>query len=148
MEKSRGVTSAKRGTAMRRIFRSLWEFFRLFEYSSDNASGEGILRIAKALLDFIRNLAVVSAIAFFAKRSDSLSLTILAEVGKIALALTVGSYIARIHFIGWHGVIEHRKTLHVMTIIYSAIPAFLFYYLFGIFINHAVGDIVRSQLLR
>jgi hypothetical protein len=102
--------------------------------------------IAKTLLEFIRNIAVVGAIKFFATRADSLPLHVVAEIGKLAVAATVATFITRYHFTGWN-MLEDAKLRRVLNFIYSTVPGVVAYFALTKFIDVVTGEIVKSQMI-
>jgi hypothetical protein len=133
--------------SLKRFGASYLRFLRAFEATpAAKESAEQARAFAKALLELIRNLAVVSAVKFFATRADSTVLHLIAEVGMMAVALTVGTYIARFKFTGWDDI-ESPRWRATLTFVYTVIPWILAYTILGSLTNYIVKEIVRSQLL-
>jgi hypothetical protein len=123
------------------------KFVKSFEYDTEPDHPANYWRDgAKAVLEFIRNVAVVSAIKFFATRAESVPLHIVAEIGKFAISVTVASYASRINFVGWAGI-ENPTLQSFLTVVYSTLPAILAYFILGAFISHVTDEIVRSQMI-
>jgi hypothetical protein len=143
---------------MRRIFQKLWieakayggavvNFYKAYErHPGEEAQAKMLQAFAKGLLEFIRNLAVVSAIKFFATRADSWILHIVAEVGTFAVAATLATYITPFRFTGWNDI-ESTTLRSVLNSLYTMVPGALFWLLLGQLVNAIVSEIVRSQLM-
>ena len=122
-------------------------FFTEYKYDPDEHKNSDAFRgFAKGFLELIRNIAVVSAIKFFATRSNSASLSFVAELGQFAVAVTLATYLTRISFRGWDDIesVWLRRTLGVL---YSVFPGIIVYYVLGRMIDYIVAEIVRSQLI-
>jgi hypothetical protein len=122
-------------------------FAKSFEYDTEPDHAAKYWRDgAKAVLEFIRNVAVVGAIKFFATRAESVPLHTVAEIGKFAVSVTVASYASRFSFVGW-AEIENSTRRSILTVLYSMIPGIIAYFILGYFISHVTGEIVRSQMI-
>jgi hypothetical protein len=132
---------------LKRLGASLIRFLRAFEATPPaQESAEQARGFAKAVLELIRNLAVVSAVKFFATKAESMVLHAVAEVGMAAIGLTVGTYITRFKFTGWDYV-RSRRWRATLAFVYTIVPWILAYAILGALTNYIVEEIVRSQLL-
>jgi hypothetical protein len=100
---------------------------------------------SKSVLEFIRDLAVVGVVSYFAKRSDSQSLYVVSEIGKIALAVTVGTSLTGYKFIGWD-MMKIPWLRNTLNYAYTIWPGILTYALISFAIGRAVEEIVSSQM--
>jgi hypothetical protein len=129
------------------VFELLVSYSQSFEHNpAGQTVSEHYRDLAKTILEFIRNIAVVSAIKFFATRADSWVLNLFAEFGMFLIAVTVAAPLTQYQFMGWKTLNESKWRPFVIPL-FTSIPLILVYFVLGSFINYVVKEIVRSQLL-
>lgn len=134
-------------TEVKRIGVGFIHFIEAFERDpGEQKNAEEIRAFAKWILEVVRNLAVVSAIKFFATRADSLALHVVAEIGMFAVAVAVATHLTAFRFTGWDEI-EKPRLRRFLNWVYSVLPAMMIYAVMGKLINHVTGEIVRSQMM-
>jgi hypothetical protein len=129
------------------VFELINNFGHAFEHNPEaQQTSDHFREFAKGILEFIRNVAVISAIKFFATRAESWALHLVGNIGMFLIAVTVATYLTRLRFIGWKALNDSRWR-KVAIPLFTSVPVVVIYAILGSFINYVVAEIVRGQLL-
>jgi hypothetical protein len=122
-------------------------FYNAFDaHPGEQKFSENLRAISKWLLEFIRNIAVVSAIKFFATRADSIALHVVAEVGAFAVAATLATYVTPYRFTGWDAI-RNPTLRNTLNLLYTIFPSYVAWFFISRFTDTVVREIVRSQMM-
>jgi hypothetical protein len=110
------------------------------------ALSEKIRNFAKGVLEFIRNVGVVAAVRFVAVKADSTVLIVVADIGGMCIAATVGTYFTTRRFHGFDPV-PNPALRGTLKFVFNALPGLIIFMLIAAGIRHVVDEIVRSQEL-
>ena len=131
--------------AIKIVFELLISYSQSFEHDPGaHAASDNFRDLAKSILEFIRNLTVVSAIKFFATRADSWALNLVAEFGMFLIAVTIASPLTRYKFIGWKTLNASPWRPFVIPLL-TSIPLILIYLILGSFITYGVKECAAAK---